>query len=118
LPGAALAVCAVDSPFVPPTLLRRALALLAPGIEAAVPWLEGHWHPLVAAYSPAMLPALTEWLDSGRFALQRFIDTRPVARIERPELEELGEPATLLTNVNTPEDLRRAQRALSGAEFP
>lgn len=116
-PGAAIAVCAVDSPFVPPALLRAALALLGPGAEAAVPWFENRWHPLVAAYSPAILPALTEWLDSGRRSLQQFLDTRKVARIEPPEIEQLGEPATLLTNINTPEDLSRAEVILSGAKF-
>ena len=116
-PGAAIAVCAVDSPFVPPALLRAALTLLCPGVEAAVPWLEGRWHPLIAAYSPAILPALTEWLDSERYSLQNLLDTRRVAKIERPEIEKLGEPGILLTNVNTPEDLSRAQAFVSGTEL-
>lgn len=116
-PGAAIAVCAVDSPFVPPALLRAALTLLGPGVEAAVPWFEGRWHPLIAAYSPAILPALTEWLDSERYSLRKLLDTRRVAKIERTEIEQLGEPATLLTNINTPEDLTRAEAFVSGPEL-
>ena len=116
-PGAIAVVCAVDTPFVPPALLRHAAAKIGTGVEAALPRTEGRWHPLVGAYSPAILPSLTAWLESGRFRLQTFLDRRHVAALEGDELEQFGDPEVSLMNVNSKADLARAEDLLSGAEF-
>lgn len=110
-PGAAVVACGVDLPFVDAELLAYALGKL-PGHAAAVPRHGDRWHALAAAYSPAFLPELTAWLDSGRRDLQRLLDATDVIAIEGPELERFGDPALLLANVNTPADLAAAQERL------
>ncbi len=114
-PGAALVVCAVDLPFVPTTLLAGLLRRLSGGCVAAAPHHGDRWHPLCAAYSPAFLPPLRDWLDSGRRDLQRLLDSVSAVPISGSDLEAFGDPAELLRNVNTPDDLAAA-RAYLGAE--
>jgi molybdopterin-guanine dinucleotide biosynthesis protein A len=110
-PGAAVVICGVDLPFVSAALLRHALERLD-GRVAAAPRFEGRWHALAAAYSPALLPALTSWLDAGRRDLQGLLDEVGAVAIEGRELERFGDPAVLLANVNTPAELRAAEARL------
>lgn len=114
-PGAVVLVCAVDTPFVPVALLQHAHTLLADGMEAAVPRIDERWHPLAAAYSPRILPPLSDWLDAGGKRLQQFLDTRHVARIDAGCLRQFGQPSTLLLNVNTREQFARAQAMVIAA---
>lgn len=110
-PGAAVVACGVDLPFITAGLLAEALRRL-PGHAAAVPRFGGRWHALAGAYSPALLPALTAWLDGGRRDLQGLLDSVDTVPIEGAELERFGDPARLLANVNTPADLRAAEEQL------
>ncbi len=112
-PGCAVVVCPVDCPFVAPSLLRDALGRLDENHLAAIPRFDGRWHPLVGAYSPAVLPALQAWLDSQRLELQAFLDRTPTASIEADELARHGDPEIVLLNVNTPDDLVRAAEWLA-----
>jgi len=111
-PGAAVVLCAVDVPFVTTALLQAAIARL-PDHTAAVPRHAGRWHALAAAYSPALLPALTDWLDAGHRDLQRLLDRTATYAIEGTELSAAGEPEEMLANVNSPEDLEAARQRLT-----
>jgi len=111
-PGAAVVLCAVDTPFVSPELLEAALARVAAGSIAAAPRYEGRWHPLCGACSPSLLPRLGAWLDSGRRDLQGLYDGVGASAIEGDTLAAFGDPERLLLNVNEPGDLARAQELL------
>jgi len=63
----------------------------------------GHLQPLCARYEPAARAALAAALPNGR-----VLDA---VRALRPALLEASDPA-LLANVNTPEDLARAEALL------
>ena len=107
-PGAAVVLCAVDVPFVSAGLLQVAIEHL-PGHAAAVPRHAGRWHALAAAYSPALLPALTAWLDEGRRDMQGLLDRAPTYAIDGEELRATGDPQEQLANVNSRADLEAAR---------
>jgi len=111
-PGAAVVLCAVDTPFVSADLLAAALAHVAAGSIAAAPRHGGRWHPLCGACSPALLPPLGAWLDAGRRDLQGLYDEVGATPIEGDTLAAFGDPERLLLNVNEPADLVRAQELL------
>ncbi len=111
-PGAAVVLCAVDTPFVRAELLAAALACIAEGSIAAAPRYDGRWHPLCGACSPALLPRLGAWLDSGRRDLQGLYDEVGASAIEGDTLAAFGDPERLLLNVNEPDDLARAEEFL------
>ena len=107
--GAALIICAVDTPFVPPGLLRAAFHSVRHGALAAVPWWGGRWHPLCGAYSPDVLPLLTARLEARQIDLHGLLESIAVWPLRGAALRAFGDPDRILQNVNSPEDLERAR---------
>ncbi len=106
-------VCAVDTPFVPPGLLRAAHRAVRHGALAAVPLWGGRWHPLCGAYSPDVLHLLTTRLDARQIDLSGLLDSIATWPLRGAALRAFGEPDRMLQNVNSPGDLRRARAMLS-----
>lgn len=102
-------VCACDMPFVAPELLAHLAALDVP---LAVPRLGGGWlHPLLARYEPSLLDALRDALDARR-SMHATIEGLGPLVLSESNLSEFGDPQRLLFNVNTPDDLERAEQML------
>lgn len=97
---------AVDLPFVPAGLLRRLVELL-PGFDAVVPVTADGAHPLCAAYGPACLAPIRRRLRAGERKMTCFWPDVRVREVGPDELAALGDPETMLRNVNTPEDYER-----------
>lgn len=107
-----LVVLAVDLPFVPAALLEAALRQIEAGAEICAPCWEDLWHPLCAVYSPAALAAISPRLDAAEYGMQALL--RDVATaVPNEVLLGLGDPARILMNINTPEDLEKARQLLS-----
>ena len=94
------------------SLLLETLRAVEAGAIICAPRLEGRWHPLCAAYAQAALAPLQSRLDAGKLGMQRFLDD-VATPLEDEALRALGDPEQILLNVNTPEDLARAQDLLS-----
>jgi len=109
--GAGPVLCvAWDMPFVDPGLLR-ALADEAAGYDGYLPESDGRRgvEPLCAVYGPACGAAIERAVAGGDLRAIGFHDavrigTMPLARVRR-----FGDPAVLFFNVNTPDDLERAE---------
>lgn len=99
-----LVVLGCDFPFVPAALLRsladapEPLVVPAPGSDA---------QPLVARWSPALLPDLEAALAREE-PLRRTVVALSPRLLDDAELALFGDPARILFNVNTPADLRAA----------
>lgn len=101
-------VVACDVPLLPAELLaelghRRA--------RFAMP-IHPRPQPLVARYTPGLLPRLREAL-AGREPLVEVAASLGGDGLRAAELRGYGDPETMFANVNTPEDLRRANALLS-----
>jgi len=107
-----LVVLAVDLPFVPPELLEEALRSVEGGAAICAPHWNDRWHPLCAVYSPAALATISAHLDTGDYSMQAPLREIGTA-LPDDVLTSLGDPATLLHNINTPDDLKRAQALLT-----
>ena len=79
--------------------------------EAAVPRAFGRLQVLAAAYAPAALAGLDRALKAGELAVRAAVEGLRVRVIEAEELREWGDE-TMFLNVNTPDDLRRAEERL------
>lgn len=88
-----------DAPFVTPMLLR----VLASAAKPTAVRSAGRVHPLFAFYSPEVLPLLERAVTQEESATEAFESLDP-EWIEAPERETF--------NVNTPEDLARAEELL------
>lgn len=107
-PGAHFAV-ACDMPTLDPAVLRLLLETCAPALDAVVLMLASGPEPLCAVYRHTAEPKLRRYLDEGgrsaRGAL-RILNTR---YMDESALRQVDPTARSLTNINTPEDLRRLQ---------
>lgn len=107
--GAAVCV-AWDMPFVPAALLRELAAGLA-GADVVIPESGSRRgvEPLCAAYGPACAPAIRAALASGDQRAVGFHRDVRVERLPAGEVLKYGDPDVLFFNINTPEDLQRAE---------
>ncbi|HEU4403274.1 MAG TPA: molybdenum cofactor guanylyltransferase [Candidatus Polarisedimenticolia bacterium] len=104
-------VVACDLPLLPAELLRL-LAAEAQRYDAVVPRAGGELQVLAAAYTPACLPAIEAHLLSGRRSVHGFLERVRVRILEETDLSPFG-GAGIFLNVNSPEDLRRAEAILA-----
>jgi molybdopterin-guanine dinucleotide biosynthesis protein A len=105
-------VCvAWDMPFVPAALIRLLGKALA-GADVCIPASGGRRgvEPLCAGYGPACGPAMAQALDRGDLRAIAFHEAVRVHVVAEGELRQAlgGDPARLWFNVNTTDDLVRA----------
>ena len=96
-----------DLPFVEPALLV-ALRDRAPSADAVAPRTARGIEPLCARYARALLPTVDESVGAGELAVHALLERRAVDWIAGAELAALDPEARSFFNVNTPEDLARA----------
>jgi len=109
---AAPVICvAWDMPFVPAALLKELVGLLGDA-DVAIPESDSSprgVEPLCAAYGPACGPAIRAALARGDQRAIAFHREVRVARLPLDRVLQYGDPGVLFFNVNTPEDLKRAE---------
>jgi molybdenum cofactor guanylyltransferase len=102
-------VCvAGDLPFLSPRLLAE-LRDRAPGEDAVAPRRQHRAEPLCARYAGGLQPIVAARLDGGKLAVHELLEMVRVAWIDEVELASLDPDGHSFFNVNTPEDLRRAE---------
>ncbi len=106
---APVVVVAWDMPFVTAGLI----AALAEGLAAAdvvIPASGGRRgvEPLCAGYGPATGPAMAAAINRGDLRAIAFHEAVRVRVVPEAELGAFGDPARMFFNVNTPDDLVRA----------
>ena len=106
--GRPLVVLGCDFPFAPAPLLR---ALAEAPEPLVVPAPGGDPQPLMARWSPELLPRL-EGALAREEPLRRTVAELAPRLLGDTDLARFGDPARAFFNVNTPEDLRDAERAI------
>ena len=104
-------VLACDMPFVERELLQHMIGM-APQADAVVPQHNGWYEPLQAVYSCRCLPAIEEAIASGEKRVVSFFPTVRVLTVGRPILDRFDPRGLSFFNVNTQEDLVRAESLL------
>jgi molybdopterin-guanine dinucleotide biosynthesis protein A len=111
--GAGPVLCvAWDMPFLTTGLLR-ALLEGSSGCDAFLPESDGRRgvEPLCAVYGPACGPAIERQLARGDLRAVGFHPDVKVGTLPLQRVRAFGDPGVLFFNVNTPEDLERAEAA-------
>ena len=111
--GSAPVLCvAWDMPFVPEELLRALVQGQAAGkYDAFLPESSGRrgLEPLCAVYGPACGPAIERRLETGDLKAISFHGDVRVGILPLAQVRGFGDPDELFFNVNTPDDLERAE---------
>jgi molybdopterin-guanine dinucleotide biosynthesis protein A len=101
-----------DMPFVPAALLRVLVAGATAGdYDAFLPESSGRrgLEPLCAVYGPACGPAIARRLETGDLRAISFHADVRVGILSLAQVRAFGDPEELFFNVNTPDDLERAE---------
>jgi molybdenum cofactor guanylyltransferase len=101
-----------DMPFLSAPLLEL-LRDVAPDAEAVAARVNGRAEPLLARYAQRCLPLVERRLAAGELAVHALLGQLAVAWIEEDALRAVDPELRALTNVNTPEDLARAESLLA-----
>jgi molybdopterin-guanine dinucleotide biosynthesis protein A len=102
-------VClAGDLPFLSPALLT-ALRDRAPEAEALAPRPAGRAEPLCARYAVRARATVEARLDGGRLALHELLAELATVWLDDEALAALDPDGLSFVNLNTPDDLRRAE---------
>jgi molybdopterin-guanine dinucleotide biosynthesis protein A len=107
--GRPVIALACDMPFVPPSLIAR----LAGMDGTVVVRVGGAVQPFPGRYEPGSLVALRAALEREGPVLEAVAALDPV-QLADDELREHGDPARIVTGINTPEELAAAEAALRG----
>ena len=108
-------VVAWDMPFVPAALVR-ALRAASDGVDAVVPARAGsRWEvePLCAWYGRSCLAPIERAIDAGDMRAGAWLEGVHVVRLETAAMRAIGEPATMLFDVDTADELAAA-RTMAG----
>ncbi len=102
-------VVACDMPFIKPALIR--LLLEESGThDVVIPELDGEAEPLFALYSKTCIPVMFEQLQSQNLKIRQVLGKLQVKTIGKDQIDPLDPKHLSFFNINTDEDLRRAQR--------
>ncbi len=100
-------VVGCDMPFLSTDLLRH-VARLSRGFDLAVPRIGPHLEALHAAYRRSCLPVIEDALQRRQMKIIDFYPSVRTREVSERELRELDPELRSFLNVNTPEDLQRA----------
>jgi molybdenum cofactor guanylyltransferase len=101
-------VVACDMPWLNRDLLSYMIELRQQA-DIIVPRWEKFPEPLHAIYSKACLPPIQEQLHSGQLKITRFWGQVNVHFVDRPVIEQFDAYGRSFANLNTPEELAKAE---------
>ena len=101
-------VAACDMPFLNKSLISR-IASLAPGYDIVIPKTPDGLQPLHAIYSQKCLPFMDDQLHKNNLRILDFFDRVKKREVPTGEILPLDPKLASFLNVNTPEDLARAE---------
>lgn len=97
---------ACDLPFLPKALFARLIERAAePGADAAWVRTASGPEPLVACYRTSAAAAMGEAIAEGQLRAGALGERLTIREIGADELRGFGDPARLLANINSPDDL-------------
>ena len=105
-------VVGCDMPFLDPRLLRF-MILLSAGYDAVVPRIGDLLEPLHAVYSRTCLSPIESLLRTGNLRIVDLLSQVQVRYLTESEINLFDPHHLSLFNINTPEDLARAQKLAS-----
>lgn len=106
--GDAAFTVACDMPFLHPDVVRLVVARAGEG-DVVIPRVGGQWETLHAAYAKSCLPHIEARLLAGRLKIVEFFEGVRVVEIAEAAVGRYRDPALVFMNVNTPEELARAE---------
>lgn len=106
--GAGIVAVACDMPFLSVGLIEFMITR-AEGKDAVVPRIGEYYQPLCALYRRTCLPVLEQALLLGQRKISEVYRQLDIRYVEEDEIKMFGDPEVIFYNVNTRDDLQRAE---------
>lgn len=100
-------VSSCDVPFLRPDFVRQMIAALGDA-DIAVPYDDGHHHPLAAVYRTRILPEVDRLLAQDRLRPFFLFEVVPTNTVSADALRAVDTQLDSLRNMNTPQDYEAA----------
>jgi molybdopterin-guanine dinucleotide biosynthesis protein A len=104
---------ACDMPFLHPEIVRLVVARADQG-DVVIPRVGRQLETMHAAYGQACLPHIEEKLRAGELRIAGFFDRVRVIEVAQADVARFLDPEIAFMNVNTPDELARAQALAAG----
>ncbi|MDA3917963.1 MAG: molybdenum cofactor guanylyltransferase [Deltaproteobacteria bacterium] len=102
-------VTACDTPFVNQLVVEHIVGQIEPGYDVIVPRTDDGLEALSAVYSKDCIPLIEDNLEKNIFMIKKFFRKKKVKEIPVEQLKKIDPQMQFIFNVNTPEDLKKAQ---------
>ncbi|MBS3759181.1 MAG: molybdenum cofactor guanylyltransferase [Desulfobacterales bacterium] len=102
-------VTACDTPFVKADLIHTMLDRVEANTGVVIPETEAGMEPLFAVYSKACLSMMERHIEAEKFKIQRIFKFFRIKKVSGDMLQQADPELTSFFNINTPEDLSRAE---------
>lgn len=109
-------ISACDMPFLVESVIRHLVGLAA-GHDVIIPRLRGYLEPLHAVYGRGCIPYIEELMDADDRVIAHFFHKVDLLEAPEEDLAQCDPNLLFATNLNTPEDLRKA-RIIAGESDP
>lgn len=106
---------ACDAPFLKKEIIETVLEHIDPAADLVIPEVSAGLEPLCAAYSRRCLKPAEDHLRVNKFKIQLALKNCRIKKIPEKRLREKDPDLVSFFNVNTPEDLARAEQIVKSA---
>ena len=100
---------ACDAPFAKPHLIRCVLDHIDPKADIVIPSTSAGFEPMFAVYRKTCLPAMAHLLEQGLLKIQGLFPKVRVKTVDEAALHRADTALISFFNINTPDDLKRAE---------
>jgi len=105
---------ACDSPFLKKDVVETIINGIEPGIDVLIPETSEGLEPLCAVYSKQCLKVIEQQIVQQKLKINRFFSKVHVKKIPEDILLEKDPNLISFFNINTPEDMERAEKMERG----
>src|SRR4029077_4226035 len=110
-------IIAVDTPFIMPEFLSYLVErAITSGAVVTTPEIDDYTQPLCTVYSLDFLPIAERALGSGSYKIVPLFPRDKTLVVREAELRRFAFATEMFENLNTPEDMARARRRVSGLD--
>jgi len=100
---------ACDAPFAKPSLIRCVLNHIEPRADIIIPTTSAGYEPMFAVYKKSCLPVMVQQLEKNLLKIQGLFRKVRVKTVDEAALRQVDPELRSFFNINTPEDLERAE---------
>jgi len=100
---------ACDAPFARPSLIRCVLDHIEPRADIIIPTTSAGYEPMFAVYKKSCLPVMAQQLEKDLLKIQGLFRKVRVKTVDEAALRQADPELLSFFNINTPEDLERAE---------